>query len=87
MSFQREAGAAPLTHSSLLTLSNEDFYDWKVIVLKKKKMKRWVSVSTMQEFICPLLHALDKPLINLEPREGDQIAVSPIRTHFTFWEV
>lgn len=37
MSFQREAGAAPLTHSSLLTLSNEDFYDWKVIVLKKKK--------------------------------------------------
>lgn len=35
--FLKEVGGAPLTHSSLLTMSDEDFYDWKVIVLKKKK--------------------------------------------------
>lgn len=61
---------------ALVTTSNGDFYDRDVIV--KKTLKNWFQCFAIPEFICFLIHALNKPLINLEPwRKETRLPFSP----------
>lgn len=74
---QKPSGNTSLTQCVLVTTSNEDFYDRDVIV-KKKRLKNWFQCFAIQEFICFLIHALNKPLINLEPwRKATRLPFSP----------
>lgn len=72
-----QGGNPSLTQYTRVTMSNEDFYDRNVIV-KKKMIKKLVSIFALLEFICFLIHALNKPVINLEPcRKEARLPFSP----------